>query len=268
MSSLSGQTIQNTYKGLLKLEDSTSGITSGFQSITDGLGNDTGSRIGINFFQSPYGLYNYPLTEPNRFYGVAPQGTVGNSVSANERNNKYFYTFFDRGIVSYSALSINVTTIFTADESIDIAFYKLDNISDVGIVPTQKLSDTYTLTNMLSTGEKTVVFASPLTFSGNGAGYYGFMWSYKTTTPASYSGRLLTNSIGIQTQILQAPLFGFMKNTGGNAAPISFITPTTSTGRIIMTGSTMPSTLVYADYTNLVSSVGSVPPGFLLHTIK
>ena len=48
MPTLSGQTIQSTYQGLIKLADSTSGITSTPQQIQDGLGNDTGTRIATN----------------------------------------------------------------------------------------------------------------------------------------------------------------------------------------------------------------------------
>ena len=45
MSALTGNQIKDTYQGLLKLADSTTGITSSFQAVQDGLGNDTGLRI-------------------------------------------------------------------------------------------------------------------------------------------------------------------------------------------------------------------------------
>ena len=45
MGTLSGQSISDTYDGLLKLEDSTTGITSTYQQIQDGLGNDTNTKI-------------------------------------------------------------------------------------------------------------------------------------------------------------------------------------------------------------------------------
>lgn len=47
MSNLTGQQIQNTYEGLLNLEDSTTGITSNLQAIQDGLGNNTGDRKSV-----------------------------------------------------------------------------------------------------------------------------------------------------------------------------------------------------------------------------
>jgi hypothetical protein len=52
MGTLSGQTIQNTYDGLLKLEDSTNPITSSPQFIQDGLGNNTNMKIGTNLSTS------------------------------------------------------------------------------------------------------------------------------------------------------------------------------------------------------------------------
>ena len=48
MGTLSGQSISDTYDGLLKLADSTTGITSTYQQIQDGLGNDTNTKISTN----------------------------------------------------------------------------------------------------------------------------------------------------------------------------------------------------------------------------
>ena len=45
MSSLTNTQINNTYPGLLKLSNSTTGITSTTQSVEDGLGGDTGLKI-------------------------------------------------------------------------------------------------------------------------------------------------------------------------------------------------------------------------------
>ena len=41
MSALTGNNVKDTYQGLLKLANSTTGITSVAQSIQDGLGNNT-----------------------------------------------------------------------------------------------------------------------------------------------------------------------------------------------------------------------------------
>ena len=48
MSTLTGQQINQTYKGLLKLDDSSTGITQNLQAIQDGLGNNTGLQIKQN----------------------------------------------------------------------------------------------------------------------------------------------------------------------------------------------------------------------------
>lgn len=56
MGTLTGQQINNTYDGLLKLSDSTTGITSTFQAIEDGLGNNTGGGFSNNASNESYAL--------------------------------------------------------------------------------------------------------------------------------------------------------------------------------------------------------------------
>ena len=53
MSNLTGQQIKNTYPGLLNLATATSGITSSYQQVQDGLGNNTNTRISTNGILSP-----------------------------------------------------------------------------------------------------------------------------------------------------------------------------------------------------------------------
>ncbi len=90
MPTLSGQTIQSTYQGLLKLANSTSGITSTPQQIQDGLGNDTGTRIATNFLSAPN---VFPMTSSANFIpdymgpgflsaAVVPQANQQNKLNA------------------------------------------------------------------------------------------------------------------------------------------------------------------------------------------
>ena len=70
MGTLTGQQIKDTYEGLLKLTDSTTGITNSFQAIQDGLGNDTGLQIKQDGFYSnnlSAGTYNDIFEYPGRF---------------------------------------------------------------------------------------------------------------------------------------------------------------------------------------------------------
>ena len=48
MSSLFGNNISQTYQGLIKLADSTTGVTSTTQSLQDGLGNNIPIQVSNN----------------------------------------------------------------------------------------------------------------------------------------------------------------------------------------------------------------------------
>ena len=76
MSTLTGQQINLTYPGLLNLETSTTGITSSFQQIQDGLGNNTGLTIRQNQLQGG-GLFS------NQYFVPQYMGTNSITFSAN-----------------------------------------------------------------------------------------------------------------------------------------------------------------------------------------
>lgn len=270
MSTLSNQQINQSYQGLLKLENSTSGITSSPQSIQDGLGNDTGVRMGENFFQSQFGLYHYPM-EPNDYYG---NGVAGSQVTptASQVNNKTVQMFYDRGVDAYSAITFNVWTQFDepSGEKIEFAFYKLDYIETQGYVATERVSDVYSFTGVtISGGFKEFTLPSPLTFSGNGAGIYAFVIIY-VAPDGTLTGRLTSASLSIlNIYSYFGGVLGFVKNSLNNAAPQFWQTSATSaSGQYTLSGNTLPSTLTLANYPPTSVIAGGVGAGFLLHTIK
>ena len=53
MSNLSNLQINQSFQGLLKLADSTTGITQSLQSVQDGLGNNTGIKLAQDFLAAP-----------------------------------------------------------------------------------------------------------------------------------------------------------------------------------------------------------------------
>jgi hypothetical protein len=86
MSTLTGNQIQNTYQGLLKLDDSSTGITSTYQSIQDGLGNNTGTQIkqdGLysnNFSADTYNdIFEYPGRWTPPTYSATTEADYGNT---------------------------------------------------------------------------------------------------------------------------------------------------------------------------------------------
>lgn len=266
MASLSGNSISNTYEGLLKLEDSTSGITTNLQNITDGLGNPTGLKIGENYFQSNIGIHHYPL-EPNTFYGNG-FANFSQAVAGTQPNNSSVGFFYDRGIESYSAITFNISVALQPDEELNFAFYKLGFIESEGYVPTERVSNILTYTGT-STGLQTLLLNTNLSFTGTGAGVYGFVYVYKTGVNPGYTGRFGRADLNLTTINGSFGFnFGFVINSLNNAAPMFFKTLTTSavTGGFLLTGDTLPTTYTSANYPQILNLATSV--GFILHTIK
>jgi hypothetical protein len=169
MSTLSGQTIQSTYQGLLKLANSTTGITSNLQAIEDGLGNNTGVRITTNQLESPnIGSY-IPLR--GRYYGAGFTNVSSNQMANGTQNIIIAQSFYDLGQYSYSAMSYHVVTATSTSDSVEFAIYTAQQTEN-GIFPHTPIMSGMTLTGLTTTGVKDFVFSNNLSFSGYGAGLY------------------------------------------------------------------------------------------------
>ena len=119
MSNLTGQQIKDTYDGLLNLQNSTTGITSTFQQIQDGLGNDTGLRIRQNQLQGG-GLYSSTYLVP-QFMGNSVQLAAGTQFAAGTQNIIQASPFYDSGVFSYSAMSFYVGTATSTSDTCEAA---------------------------------------------------------------------------------------------------------------------------------------------------
>lgn len=169
MSSLSGQTIQSTYPGLLKLETSTTGITSSFQQIQDGLGNDTNTRISTSGIISPniVGMNNLK----SDFGGIGFAAGAGTANQANSQNRTLYSIFYDTGVDSYSAMTYQCGTVTSTSDVVSAAIYSLQLVPGIGIAPKDLIMSGITMISN-STGIKTTSLPSTLSFSGTGGGYY------------------------------------------------------------------------------------------------
>lgn len=272
MASLSGNTIQDTYDGLLKLEDSTQGITSSFQNITDGLGNETGVKIKENFFLTPN---MFAQTQHKyEYYGLGISNTLtftpGVSLYASA-NRKMFQYAVDLGYYSYSAITLNLSINTANDETYKLRFYNTQFVQSVGLVPYQAISEVITLNNTGSTGEQTYTFANPLTIP---SGFYFIVWeAYNNTSPGSqlqsrYRGASFPQSAFTLLDMLGKTRweevssgnfywngFGSRSNSGASY-PIYDITG-------------FPDSLSEAEIisSRLSATPGTSTPGFILHTI-
>jgi hypothetical protein len=167
MGTLTGQQIKDTYEGLLKLEDSTTGITSTYQPIQDGLGNNTGSRISTKGILSP-NLPGFNNLKPD-YMGLGFSPNPG-TAPANSQNRTLYIPFYDTGLWSYSAISYNVNTITSTSDVVNAAIYTMQQVPTIGVAPKDLIMSGITLISN-STGLKTTTLPSTLSFSGTG-GYY------------------------------------------------------------------------------------------------
>lgn len=264
MSNLSSLNINQSYQGLLNLSDSTTGITSTPQQIQDGLGNDTGIKIGTNRLEGGNIVNIYRLGAP-QYLGLGFSTTAINPGSVqNQLNCSLFY---DSGIYSYSAITLNCLTL-EAGTSVDVAFYNTQYLDTYGVAPYQKLAEVNIITT--STGLKTATFASPLSFSGTGGGLYWLVLRYNTAgTPVLR----LANSLGTNTAFYTAWLgqsnLGLVYNTAGTAALTPYRVNSTSTSTIgmVLNTASFPSTMTTTEL-NTLTTTTATQAGFLFHTIR
>jgi hypothetical protein len=169
MSTLTGQAIKDTYEGLLKLEDSTAGITSSYQQIQDGLGNNTGLQIKQNGLFGG-GVLSYNQLQP-QFMGSGYILTNGVQYGAGTQNTIIATPFYDNGIYSYSAITTYTATITSTSDTVEYAIYSAQIINPFGLYPYQQIVSGITASTT-STGAKTFVLPSNISMSGTGAGVY------------------------------------------------------------------------------------------------
>lgn len=265
MSTLTNTQISNTYQGLLKLADSSTGITTSLQSVQDGLGNDTGLKIAENRLEGGnlFNIYNPGIAQ---YYGNGIASSAANP-GANSQNIMNTFLFYDNGIHSYSAITVNCG-VLEAGTSVDIAFYNSQLLDTYGYVPYQQLSAEVNI-DTTSTGLKTVTFSSPLSFSGTGPGFYWSAIRYNTSgTPVLRLTTPSLNTQGYNGGIVQGTL-GFVFNTAGTATTTSFRTSAiigATQGAIYNTAS-FPATWTSTELDTLTSTT-AVNFGFILHTIR
>lgn len=267
MSSLFNTQIKDTYQGLLKLEDSTTGITSSLQAVQDGLGNDTGLRIATGQLESD----NIPSFVPlkARYYGNGFGNVAGAQYSAGIQNTILAVPFYDNGNYSYSAISINCTTQTSTSDTLEMALYTSQMINPTGLYPHSPVVSGITA-DTTSTGVKTFVFPSAVSFSGYGAGIYWMVYEISnggvqpTFRPGSGNVAAFLNQIAFEiygiTQTFTTNTYAVNISRFNNSANnfLSFSGLTTFDNPYSTTISTAQSTS---------TTITGNPLGFLLHTV-
>lgn len=266
MATLSGQSIQNTYDGLLKLADSTTGITSTYQQIQDGLGNDTNTRISTAGIQSPNLVEMSLNTMKADYYGPGFGVVSGGANVAGIQLKTLYYPFYDTGNFSYSAITYNLASITSTSDVITMAIYSAQIVPNIGIAPKDLIMSGITLTTTAPIGVKTQSLPSTLSFSGDGGGYYiaAFYVSNSGVTPtARYtSANFVTNNQSYATS------FGLFLTVAGTATQIGQKYMTLGIQNVLNVG--FQSTYTSADITTNynTSIITQTSWGFALNTIR
>jgi hypothetical protein len=267
MSNLTGQQINQTYEGLLNLQDSTNGITSSLQAIQDGLGNNTGLRLGTNLFQHPQVFtFNANMIPDYMGTGFSTSGVQANL--ANTQNRLLYNIFYDTGVYSYSAMTYTVATATTVGDVVNYYFYSLQLVPGYGIAPKDLIMSGITLISN-STGIKTTTLPSTLSFSGTGAGWYvgAYVISNSNVTPNVRYNNTANLS---RLSDFNAPV-GFVLNAAGTAMNFgSRILNNFQPGQpLIINNLSVQSSYSFSDIqTNLSATAGTNYIGFGLNVIR
>lgn len=259
MSALTGQQIKDTYDGLLKLADSTTGITQNLQAIQDGLGNNTGLRIASGQLEIPNAQTFINLK--NQYYGPGFQATSATPMAAGTQNVLLAYSFQDKGLYSYSALTFNLVTASTTSDTCEAAIYTSQMINPNGLYPSDLIMSGITIPTTGALGQRTVALPSTLSFSGYGGGIYWMVFK--------------VSNAGVQPSVRFGN--GTIANGLGAYGQIASLTPNAYTQQFRVQGNWM----VFSGQTSFATSFGTNLPslqsstaniagsnlGFILHTV-
>lgn len=211
MSALSPLQINLSYQGLIKLADSTTGITQTLQTLQDGLGNDLPMSVKEDYFYTP-NQYTFPLYK-GKYYGAGFTATASAPI-AGTQNTVLIYPFLDQALYDYSAITYNLNTVTSSSDVVTVAFYDMGVFEDGGLYPKNLIMSGITLASTGSTGIRTTALPSTLSFSGTGAGLY-FMCAKISNGGVTPTVRY-TASAQIQ-QIVGLPNYGQYQNVAGTA---------------------------------------------------
>lgn len=267
MSTLTGNQIKDTYQGLLKLADSSTGITNSLQAVQDGLGNNTGVRIATNQLEIPNAATFVPLKA--QYYGSGFGNIAAQQFAAGTQGIIMATQFLDGGDYSYSAISFNTVSATSTSDTVEFALYSTQMINPFGLFPHAPIVSGITA-DTTTTGLKTFVFPTPVSFSGYGGGVYFLVYKISnggvqpTWRPGASAIALQVGaqSISIYGMTQQFTSLTFNSNNprtnNGGANNMVFSGLTTFDNPYANTINTLQSTS-----TNITGNA----PGFILHTI-
>ena len=268
MSSLTNTQINNTYPSLLKLSNSTTGITSTTQSVEDGLGGDTGLKIKQNYIGGSSLLpFKKQDTQYTMGYGIGTASSgVGTAFPAGSHNLTFGQFYYDRGNITYSAFTYAIGTVSSTSDVIEMGLYTTE-YSAYGLVPKDQIG-TWTLSgsDVTTTGMIKKVLPSNITLDEGGIYYINYVITNPTlvTPTVRFRASQLSNQIGAFAAIF----CGWALDSGNNAYLNSIKGPTSlSQGNIYFQGISgpLPSSYNAASFNGTVATTGAPVVGFVFN---
>jgi hypothetical protein len=264
MSSLTSLQVNQSYQGLIKLADSTSGVTSSLQSVQDGLGNDLPFKVSSGVFITNVSM-SYPQYGVGSYFGTGFLGTAGAS-AAGQQNVLVAIPFYDRGELSYSAISYSLITATTTTDVVNVSFYSSQYIDGIGICPKDVIKSGLTWTTS-TPGVKTDTIAGDLSFSGNGPGIYWAVFKIDNgnVTPSVRYATTSTYSDNLVSSIVES--LGFVANSGGAYIAAWENNATSASATVVYNTTSYPNPFTAVDAGNTIN-LNVSRFGFVLHTRK
>jgi len=266
MSALTGNQIKNTYQGLLKLADSSTGITQNLQAVEDGLGNNVGLRLAQGQLESD----NIPSFVPLRaqYYGSGFAPSAAQQLGAGTQNVILATPFYDNGNYSYSAITFMTSNATSTSDTVEFALYTSQMINPRGLYPHTPIVSGITATTT-TTGQTTFNFTNNISFSGYGAGVYFLVFKITNSgvQPTWRGGQTFGTNLTQFSSYIYGTSQAFAANTF-NIIPFRFNNSVNN----LMSFSGL--TTFNNPYSNTIDTLQSTSttitgtgPGFILHTV-
>jgi hypothetical protein len=195
MATLSGQTIQNTYQGLLKLDDSSQGVTSTLQPLQDGLGNNVGgAQYNNEVFKTTSNLYQTPYKF--KYYGPGLNISFASlpAIYYDSIDNYVPNYYYDNGLYSYSAITFfpQVAAPIGELNLYEFAIYDATVSPTLGIIPNNRLTPVITLDTTQPFGFYTIPFPTNIKIT---TGIYFVVWHiWNNGLPPSYTLKAISTT--------------------------------------------------------------------------
>lgn len=270
MSSLTSTQINNTYPSLLKLSTSTTGITSTLQSVEDGLGGDTGLKIKQDYIGGS-SLVPFPKQDKTTMVygiGLAASG-AGTAFNSGSHNLLYSMFFYDRGNISYSAISYSIGTVSTTSDVVEMGIYN-SQVTASGLQP-KDLLVSWTLSGSevttLSLAKKTL----PSNLTLEEGGLYYLVYVITNPTLVTPTVRFRSATAGSFNGALAGVLGGWvLDTTNAGYVNVNKIGTSLSSGQSYYSGINGPLQSSYspATFVGTTSSTSAPIVGFVLHPVN